>query len=126
MNRLSVFCKRIPKIGRDCFIGFTISQSVFLANGQPSLSLTPPDLLIGYTELQTNLPGGRQANVVTMRAMVIKPDGTGKKVLAESLVQGEDSMTQFAGWSPDGKTAIIGRGWKSAQNACWEEEHKQF
>ena len=126
MNRLSVFCKRIPKIGRDCFIGFMISQSVFLANGQPSLSLTPPDLLIGYTELQTNLPGGRQANVVTMRAMVIKPDGTGRKVLAESLVQGEDSMTQFAGWSPDGKTAIIGRGWKSAQNACWEEEHKQF
>jgi Tol biopolymer transport system component len=37
-----------------------------------------------------------------------------------------DTSTQFAGWSPDGKTAIIGVGWQSPENAKWEEEHKQF
>ena len=34
------------------------------------------DSLIGYTELSTNLPGGRHANVVTMRAVVVKADGS--------------------------------------------------
>jgi Tol biopolymer transport system component len=86
----------------------------------------PRDRLIGYTVLRTNLPGGRQANVSTMRAMVVNSDGSGSRVLAGELVQGTDSMTQFAGWSPDGKSAILGRGWKSTENAKWEEEHKQF
>ena len=126
MNTLNDFFKDVPKIGRTCFLGFAIFQIAFASYGQLTFSQIPPDLLIGYTELQTNLPGGRQANVGTMRAMVVKPDGTNRKVLAESLVQGTDTLTQFAGWSPDGKTAIIGRGWKSAQNAIWEEEHKQF
>jgi len=35
--------------------------------------------LIGYTELRTNLSGGRHANVRTMRAAVVKADGTGRK-----------------------------------------------
>jgi hypothetical protein len=43
----------------------------------------PPDLLIGYTEFRTDLPGGRYVNVVTMRAAVVKADGTGRRVLAE-------------------------------------------
>ena len=37
-----------------------------------------------------------------------------------------DAWTQFAGWSPDGRLAIVGRGWESPENARWEEEHKQF
>ena len=37
-----------------------------------------------------------------------------------------DTWTQFAGWSPDGRLAIVGRGWESPENARWEEEHKQF
>jgi TolB protein len=86
----------------------------------------PPDLLIGYTELRTNLPGGRHGNVTTMRAMVVKADGTGRRVLAEKLTRQKHSWTQFAGWSPDGKTAILGRGWESAANGKWEEEHKDF
>ncbi len=107
--------------------GSAVMLCVFIAFGQPPLSeMTLTDRLIGYTELCTNLPGGRQANVGTMRAIVVKPDGSDRKVLDELLLQGSDTMTQFAGWSPDGKTAIIGRGWKSSENAKWEEAHKQF
>jgi TolB protein len=82
--------------------------------------------LIGYTELRTNLPGGRHANVVTTRAVVVRLDGTGRRGLAEELAREPNTWTQFAGWSPDGKIAIIGRGWESPENAKWEEEHKQF
>jgi Tol biopolymer transport system component len=34
--------------------------------------------------------------------------------------------TQFYGWSPDGQTAVLLRGWESEANGKWEEEHKQF
>jgi Tol biopolymer transport system component len=81
---------------------------------------------IGYTELSTALPGGRQANVISMRACVVRADGTGRRLVAESLTSERNSWTQFAGWSPDGSVAIIGRGWESPENARWEEEHKQF
>lgn len=84
------------------------------------------DGLIGYTEFQCNLPGGRHANVTTMRAMTIKGDGAGRRVLAEELSREKFASTQFAGWSPDGKTAILNRGWESAENGKWEEEHKTF
>jgi Tol biopolymer transport system component len=87
---------------------------------------THPDRLIGYTELRTNLPGGRHNNVTTMRAVVVRADGTGRRVLGEELTRQRHSWTQFAGWSPDGKTAILGRGWESAENGRWEEEHKDF
>jgi len=85
-----------------------------------------PGSLIGYTELRTNLPGGRQANVGTMRAMLVKSDGTGRTILKEELNLSPDTMTQFVGWSPDGETAIVGRMWKNPENARWEEEHKEF
>src|SRR5690349_16323449 len=39
----------------------------------------PPDRLIGYTEFRTDLPGGRHANVVTRRAVVVRADGTGRR-----------------------------------------------
>jgi hypothetical protein len=48
---------------------------------------TPPDALIGYTEFRTDLPGGRHANVKTRRAVVVKADGTGRRVLAEELTR---------------------------------------
>jgi Tol biopolymer transport system component len=84
------------------------------------------DLLIGYTELRTDLPGGRHANVTTMRAMVVRSDGTGRRALAEDLTRERYFWTQFAGWSPDGTMAIIARGWESPDNGRWEEEHKTF
>lgn len=82
--------------------------------------------LLGYTELRTDLPGGRHANVRTMRAAVVRVDGTGRRLLADDLAHDQDSWTQFAGWSPDGTTAILGRGWQSPENARWEEEHRTF
>jgi Tol biopolymer transport system component len=85
-----------------------------------------PNALIGYTELRTNLPGGRHANVTTMRAVVVRADSTGRRVPAEELTREKHSWTQFAGWSPDGKLAILGRGWESADNGKWEEEHRTF
>ena len=96
-----------------------------LASCAPAVAADPLPL-VGYTELRTNLNGGRHANVRTMRAAVVKADGTGRKLVAEELAKEPDTWTQFAGWSPDGKTAIIGVGWQSPENAKWEEENKRF
>ena len=85
-----------------------------------------PVSLIGYSELRTDLPGGRHANVRTMRAHVVQADGHGRRELAAELATDADTSTQFAGWSPDGKTAIIHRGWKSPANAAWEEANRSF
>ncbi|NIP92198.1 MAG: hypothetical protein GWO24_01485, partial [Akkermansiaceae bacterium] len=82
--------------------------------------------LIGYTEFRTNLPGGRHANVRTMRAMVVNLDGSGRRELAPELAWEPETWTQFASWSPDGSKAIIGSGWQDPENAKWEEEHKRF
>ena len=101
------------------FTDMATSQTVVAAEEAPAP-------LLGYTEFQTNLPGGRHANERTMRAVMVKANGTGRKVLALELVNQPDAWTQFVGWSPDGKTAIIGRGWQSPENALWEEEHKTF
>ncbi|WP_435008615.1 hypothetical protein P12x_005824 [Tundrisphaera lichenicola] len=81
---------------------------------------------IGYTEFLTDLPGGRQPNIATMRAMIVQADGTGRKEVAPALASEPNSWTQFAGWSPDGRLAIVGRGWESPENARWEEEHRTF
>ncbi len=89
-------------------------------------ALAPPPNLIGYTELRTDLPGGRHANVRTMRTMLVAPDGTGRRELGRELVDGSEAWTQFAGWSPDGRQAVISRGWQDPENARWEEEHKTF
>ncbi|MFO0936285.1 MAG: sialate O-acetylesterase [Gemmataceae bacterium] len=81
---------------------------------------------VGYTELRTNLPGGRHANVRTMRAHTVRMDGLGTQPIGRDLIKDPDEWTQFAGWSPEGKTATIGLGWQSPDNAQWEESHKQF
>src|SRR4051812_8579735 len=82
---------------------------LLLATG-PQAAEPAPDRLLGYTELRTDLPGGRHANVRTMRAVVARADGSGRRALAEDLVRDPDAWTQFAGWSPDGTTAVVGRG----------------
>jgi TolB protein len=88
--------------------------------------VTPPDALIGYTEFRTDLPGGRHANVRTRRAVVVKADGTGRRVLAEELTREKNYFTHVTGWSPDGKIAIFSRIWKSDENGKWEEDHRTF
>jgi hypothetical protein len=47
--------------------------------------------LWGYTELKTNLPGGRHANVRTMRAVVVNADGSRRRLLAEDLAKESNS-----------------------------------
>lgn len=85
-----------------------------------------PAFLIGYTESRNDLPSGQYLNWVTSRACLVNGDGTGRRVLAEELTVKPNSWTQFAGWSPDGKKAIIGSHWESPENAAWEREHKTF
>lgn len=84
------------------------------------------DQVIGYTQLCTNLPGGRHANVRTMRAMTVRADGRDMSELAAPLIGDQNTWTQFAGWSPDGTTAVIALGWQSPQNAVIEEERRAF
>src|SRR5262249_30986069 len=85
-----------------------------------------PNHVIGYTEFRTDLPGGRHANVRTMRAVIVNLDTGRRRALAEDLVRDPDAWTQFSGWSPDGRIAIVGRGWQSQENAKWEEKHRTF
>ncbi len=99
---------------------------VLLSRWSHSADSIPAETWIGYTELQTSLPGGRHANVRTMRASLVRVDGTGNRKIAEELVDDPESWTQFVGWSPNGKQAIVARGWQDPANAAWEEEHKGF
>lgn len=82
--------------------------------------------LIGYTEGRNDIPDGQFANWKTNRACVVRADGTGRKVLAEALTTKEHSWTQFGGWSPDGRQAVVLSLWESPKNAKWEREHKTF
>jgi len=86
-----------------------------------SCNVERPGPFIGYTEMQTNLPGGRQVNINTMQAVMTGIDGQGHQLLAREWTMEPNTYTQFAGWSPDGNTAIINKGWKSPENALWEE-----
>ena len=102
------------------------SEDTATSPKHPKPLMNQSSQLIGYTEMRTDLPGGRHANVRTMRAAVVKVSGKGKRYLSLKLVDGPDAWTQFASWSPDGGTAIVARGWESPVNAQWEEEHKTF
>ena len=84
------------------------------------------DRVIGYTELRTNLPGGRHANIRTMRAVTVKGDGSGRQLVADELIDDPDAWTQLTGWSPNGEQAIVYRGWQDPENAKWEEQHQRF
>tara|TARA_R110002095_G_scaffold1604_3_gene7900 strand:+ start:526 stop:1671 length:1146 start_codon:yes stop_codon:yes gene_type:complete len=100
-----------------CLVG---ARLTFAA--EPELS----QLTIGYTQLRTNLSGGRHANVSTSRAVISRADGSGQFFVAEDLADNPNAWTQFTGWSPDGRQAILYRGWQDPQNAIWEEQNKTF
>ena len=109
---------------RKIFITSLVLAVFITSNAVPADEV--PDGQIGYTELQTDLPGGRHANVRTMRAVVVNADGSRRRTVAEDLVDDPDAWTQFVGWSPDGRQAIVYRGWEDPENARWEEEHQTF
>ncbi|MFM7323075.1 MAG: TolB family protein [Armatimonadota bacterium] len=81
---------------------------------------------IGCTVLRTDMPGGRHANIRTMRARVVSRDGRVERSIGDGLADAPEGWTQFAGWSPDGAQAILGLGWQDPDNARWEEEHRTF
>ncbi len=109
-------------ITRRAFLATTAMATMTAAISRAAESPVP---LIGYTEYRTNLPK-RYDNQITARACVVRADGTGREALAPELAQEPYAWTQFAGWSPDGQLAILGRGWETPENAAWEEEHKDF
>ena len=115
----------VPRLSRRAFL-----MSSLLAGCAPGTRASwshgrKDRALVGYTEYRTNLPT-RYDNQITSRAFVVRRDGAERRMLAEELAREPHSWTQFAGWSPDGKQAIIGRGWESPENGAWEEEHKTF
>lgn len=85
-----------------------------------------PTVRIGYTEGRNDLEGGQFVNWVTNRACVVQADGQGRRVLAEQLTGKPHTWTQFAGWSPDGRQAVVLSLWESPENAAWEREHRTF
>ena len=119
---LTKVCRMKLKVRLHISILLALICGPVILGDEPKL----PDHLIGYTVLQTDLPGGRHANVRTMRALVSKLDGSAPKELAPQIVDDPNSWTQFAGWSPDGNEAIIARGWQDPENAAWEEMNRTF
>ena len=103
-----------------------LAGSVWCGNDAAAAAEPLPESLIGYTEGRNDLKGGQFVNWRTNRACVVRSDGTGRKVLAEELTRTENSWTQFAGWSPDGRQAIVLSLWESPENAAWEREHRTF
>ncbi|MGE3316288.1 MAG: hypothetical protein AB7O26_14320, partial [Planctomycetaceae bacterium] len=104
---------RLVHPGFGSFCRFLIASSVVIAGLDLQAEQNPLKGLVGYTELRTNLPGGRHANEVTMRAVIARADGSERRQIAPELSKEPGSWTQFAGFSPVGKTAVIGRGWRS-------------
>lgn len=74
---------------------------------------TAAEPLVGYTELRTNLPGGRHAKVRTMRAAVVRADGTGKRFAAHrgdfQAVRHGPRRQEQAGWVGEGRRLRLRR-----------------
>lgn len=62
----------------------------------------------------------------TMRAMIARADGSSRVEAAPGLIDAPDVWSQFAGWSPDGRYAIVSRAWESEANFAWERAHREF
>ncbi len=66
------------------------------------------------------------AFVTSSRAWCMRADGAAMRELAPELAREPHSWTDFTGWSPDGRYAVIGAGWESPANATWETAHAAF
>lgn len=95
-------------------------------NGGPPWAEHASLRLMGYTDQRCDHPGGQFHNWITLRAMVVRADGSGRAELAPGLCQKPDTWTQHAGWSPDGRRAIVCSAWEDPENAAWEHEHRTF
>jgi Tol biopolymer transport system component len=84
-----------------------------------------PDYAIGYTIHRTDLQG-YWANRATSRAFMVNGDGSGTTELAPELRSKPHQHTQFGGWSPDGRRAILYQMWDSPENGVWEDRHGRW
>jgi hypothetical protein len=92
---------------RAAWLAFAIGLLV-LSTSAPAAPPELADRQLGFTELRTDLPGGRHANVRTMRAVVSNADGSQPRRVAEQLASQPDTWTHCAGWSPDGHWLLYG------------------
>lgn len=92
-----------------------IAAPLLLSCIESSVAADEPQLkdrLIGYTELRMNLPGGRHANVRTMRAVTVKGNGSDRRPIA----RGEQS------WNLQwvyGETPLIPRSEPGRFDCLW-------
>jgi Tol biopolymer transport system component len=93
---------------------------------EPGEDGSPADWWIGFSESRNDHPEGQFANWITRRAYIVRADGSQRRAIGAELADKEHSWTQFAGWSPDGRHAIIYSSWEDPANAQWEREHKTF
>lgn len=82
--------------------------------------------LIGYSALRCDDPRGQFYNWATQRSMIVRGDGTHCREIAGDLIDKPNTWTQFAGWSPDGRCALVYQCWESPENYAWERAHKDF
>jgi TolB protein len=61
-----------------------------------------------------------------MRACLVQADGAKRRLLAQELTEKPHSWSQFTGWSPDGKLAIIVHASNHPDNAALEEKQRDF
>lgn len=85
-----------------------------------------PQTWIGYSQHRNDLMLGQHANWETSRAFMVRADGSERREVGRELITRPHSWTQFAGWSPDGRKAIITSLWESPENAAWEHQNKTF
>ena len=93
---------------------------------EPAGEESPRDWWIGYCESLNVLPVGQFANWITRGVFVVRTVGSQRRSIGAELASQEHSWTQFAGWSPDGRHAIVYSSWEDPANAQWEREHKTF
>jgi Tol biopolymer transport system component len=80
---------------------------------------------IACSEFRTNLPT-RHDNFVTMRAWILRADGSGGSEVAPSIIDRPDTWCGFEGWSADGRYALLTRTYNPADNAAFEENNNTF
>ena len=126
MEKISDLFSRRRFMLRCGFVLGGTAMGAIAANGAVGGQGTGRNGWIGFTELQTNREGGRHANMITMRAAIVRADGRQHRRLGREFSRKPNTWTQFAGWSPNGEQAILGNGWESQENGAWEEAKKTF
>lgn len=121
----SSICSRMPWcifVTIELFLVLSATQTLF----SQQTFVEKPKFLVGFTRSRNDLEQGQHANWITKRAFIVEADGTHAREVGQALITGPHQWTQFAGWSPDGKTAVLLSAFETPENAAWEKEHQTF